>query len=53
MEALLVEFFQYLFKFIVLGGIAIVGVICGAQYKKNKLAKQEAAEKEVEALEEA
>ena len=53
MEALVNEFLQYLIKFIALGGIAVVGVICGAHYKKNKLVKQAAAEKEVEASEEA
>ncbi len=34
------ELGTYLIKFIVLGVIAVLGVMCGAKYKKNKLAKQ-------------
>lgn len=33
------ELLTYLFKFIILGGVTIVAVLCGAKYKKNKLAK--------------
>lgn len=44
MELLAGEFLTYLFKYIVLGAIAIVGIICGAKYKKNKIAKKTAAE---------
>lgn len=35
------EFLTYLFKYIVLGVIAIAGVLCGAKLKKNKLEKEE------------
>lgn len=45
MEPLVNEFVQYLIKFIVLGAIAVVGVICGAKYKKNKLANDTSASK--------
>lgn len=34
------ELLTYLFKFIVLGAIAVAGVLCGARAKKNKLAKE-------------
>lgn len=34
------ELITYLIKFIALGIIAVLGVMCGAKYKKNKLAKQ-------------
>ena len=34
------EFVTYLIKFVALLVIAVVGVICGAKFKKNKLAKQ-------------
>ena len=43
MEPLVNEFIQYVIKFVILGAIAIVGVICGAKYKKNKLAKETSA----------
>jgi hypothetical protein len=33
------EFAEYLIKFVVLGLIAWAGVMCGAKYKKNKLAQ--------------
>lgn len=45
MEPLVNEFIQYLIKFIVLGAIAVAGAMCGAKYKKNKLAKEAAASK--------
>ncbi len=35
------ELLTYLFKFIVLGIIAVIGVICGAKIRKNKSAKTE------------
>lgn len=34
------EFVTYLIKYVVLGVIAVFGVMFGARYKKNKLAKQ-------------
>ncbi|MDE6435082.1 MAG: hypothetical protein K2L07_12735 [Lachnospiraceae bacterium] len=34
------EFVTYLIKYVVLGIIAVLGVMLGAKYKKNKLAKQ-------------
>lgn len=37
------ELLTYLFKFIILGAVTIVAVICGAKYKKSKLAKATAA----------
>lgn len=40
------EFLTYLFKYIILGVIAIAGVMCGAQYKKSKAAKEAAVQKE-------
>lgn len=40
------EFLTYLIKFVVLLAIAVVGVICGAKFKKNKLAKQVEMNKE-------
>lgn len=43
MELLVNEFLQYLIKFVVFGAIAIIGVICGVKYKKNKLAKETSA----------
>ena len=33
------ELLTYLFKFLILGGVTIAAVLCGAKYKKNKLAK--------------
>lgn len=36
------ELLMYLFKFIILGGVTVAAVICGARYKKNKLAKASA-----------
>lgn len=33
------ELLTYLFKFIILGGVTVAAVLCGAKYKKNKLAK--------------
>jgi hypothetical protein len=36
---LLSELVEYLIKFVVLGVIAWAGVMCGAKYKKNKLAQ--------------
>lgn len=33
------ELLTYLFKFIILGVITVAAVICGAKYKKSKLAK--------------
>lgn len=38
MNLLAGELLTYVFKYIVLGAIAIIGVVCGAKYKKNKLA---------------
>ena len=48
--AFLNELLTYLFKFIILGGVAIVAVLCGAKYKKNKSAKaaEEAESAEVD-----
>ena len=37
--AFLNEFLTYLFKFIVLGGVTIAAVLCGAKYKNSKIAK--------------
>lgn len=37
--AFLGELLTYLFKFIVLGAVTIAAVLCGAKYKKNKIAK--------------
>ena len=37
--AFLSELLTYLFKFIVLGVVTIVAVLCGAKYKKSKIAK--------------
>ncbi|MCM1180069.1 MAG: hypothetical protein NC347_07420 [Clostridium sp.] len=34
------ELVTYLIKFVVLGAIAVAGVMFGAKYKKNKLAAQ-------------
>ena len=42
MDLLAGEFLTYLFKYIVLGVIAIAGVLCGVKYKKNKLEKKTA-----------
>ena len=36
------ELLTYLFKFIVLGIIAVAGVMCGAKIKKNKASKEDA-----------
>jgi len=44
------ELGTYLIKFIVLGIIAVAGVMCGAKYKKNKLAEQ-AGEEHVASVE--
>lgn len=33
------ELLTYLFKFIILGGVTIAAVLCGAKYKKSKIAK--------------
>lgn len=44
MNLLAGEFLTYIFKYIVLGVIAVAGVLCGAKYKKNKLAKKAADE---------
>ena len=38
------EFLMYLFKFIVLGLIAFAGIMCGAKYKKGKIAKEHISE---------
>lgn len=35
------ELLNYLIKYVVLGVIAIIGVLCGVKAKKNKLAKLE------------
>lgn len=35
------ELLNYLVKYLALGVIAVVGVLCGAKAKKNKLAKLE------------
>lgn len=51
MNLLAGEFLTYIFKYIILGAIAVAGVLCGAKYKKNKLAK-EAADDEVSQTEE-
>lgn len=51
MNLLASEFLTYIFKYIVLGVIAVAGVLCGAKYKKNKLAK-EAADEEAAQTEE-
>ena len=40
------ELLTYLIKFIALGAIAVIGVICSAKFKKNKLAKQAEAVQE-------
>ncbi|MCM1158915.1 MAG: hypothetical protein NC300_11080 [Bacteroidales bacterium] len=40
MNLLAGEFLTYLFKYIILGVIAVAGVLCGAKFKKNKLAKK-------------
>lgn len=45
MELLVNEFIEYVIKFIVLGAIAVAGAICGAKYKKIKLAKDASASK--------
>lgn len=34
------ELLTYLFKFIILGAVAVAGVLCGARIKKNKLSKE-------------
>lgn len=44
MELFAGELLTYLFKFIVLGAIAVAGVLCGAKYKKNKIAKEAEAD---------
>lgn len=31
------EFLQYLFKFVILLSVAVIGAVCGAKYKKKKL----------------
>ncbi len=31
------EFLQYLFKYVILLSVAVIGAICGAKYKKRKL----------------
>lgn len=46
MEALAGEFLTYLFKFVILGAVAVAGVILGAKYKKSKLSRQAAEEAE-------
>ncbi len=51
MDLLAGEFLTYLFKYIILGVIAVAGVLCGAKYKKNKLAKSAAAQEEPQAEE--
>lgn len=33
------ELLTYVFKFIILGGVTIAAVLCGAKYKKSKIAK--------------
>ena len=33
------ELLTYLFKFLILGGVTIAAVLCGAKYKKSKIAK--------------
>ena len=37
------ELLTYLFKFIVLGVVAVAGVLCGIKIKKNKIAKSESS----------
>ena len=34
------ELLTYLFKFIMLGGVAVAGAICGTKIKANKNAKE-------------
>lgn len=31
------ELFQYLFKFVILLSVAVIGAVCGAKHKKKKL----------------
>ncbi|MGN0438984.1 MAG: hypothetical protein ACI4F4_10710 [Lachnospiraceae bacterium] len=38
--AFISELLTYLFKFIILGAVAVAGVLCGAKMKKNKNAKE-------------
>lgn len=40
------EFVSYAIKYVLLGAIAFAGIIAGVYYKKNKLAKEAAAEKD-------
>lgn len=49
--AFLGELFTYSFKYIVLLAVTVVAVLCGAKYKKNKIAKA-AAEAEAPNTEE-
>ncbi|MDO5156351.1 MAG: hypothetical protein Q4D51_10345 [Eubacteriales bacterium] len=35
------ELFIYVFKYVVLGVVAICGVVVGAKYKKNKIEKNQ------------
>lgn len=49
--AFLSELLTYSFKYIILLAVTIVAVICGAKYKKSKLAKA-AAEAELDNTEE-
>ena len=51
MEALAGEFLTYLFKFIILGAIAVAGVMIGIKYKKSKLSKETAAAEETAEVE--
>lgn len=39
--AFISEFLSYLFKFIVLGIIAVTGVVCGVKIKKKKISNEE------------
>lgn len=47
------ELLTYLFKYIVLGIVAIAAVFCGAKYKRNKLKKDAAKDESVVAENEA
>ncbi len=42
------ELLTYLFKFLVLGAVTVAAVLCGAKYKKSKLAKAAAEEVTIE-----
>lgn len=42
------EFVTYAIKYVALGLIAFAGIMAGIHYKKNKMAKEAAAEKETD-----